>query len=234
MNPAVPLVLTREQVRSVDRHAMENFAMSGLVLMENAGRNAAMLLIQLGAQSPVVICCGKGNNAGDGFVMARHLENAGREVSVLLAIPANQLADDARANFEILKRAGLRIVEPPDDGIDALWRRELRMADWIVDALLGTGAQGIVREPFVTAINAINDSGRPVLAVDIPSGLDCDSGRPLGLCVHASHTATFVAHKPGFATNEGRLQTGTVHVLDIGVPRRLLAELLELSRTDCN
>ena len=223
-----PLVLTRAQVREVDRRAIDDYGLPGLVLMENAGRNAAMMLQELGIPGPVVICCGKGNNAGDGFVIARHLENNGVDVRVLLATPSSSFTGDAATNFAVLRRAGTPIVEVPAD-IATAWRDELARADWIVDALLGTGTQGTVREPFVSAIAAINAAKRHVLAVDLPSGLDCDSGAVLGSCVRAHHTATFVARKPGFDQSGAREFTGEVHVLDIGVPRALLRELSESS-----
>lgn len=225
MHPQLPLILSREQVRDVDRRAINDYGMTGLVLMENAGRNAASLLVEWGAQGPIIICCGKGNNAGDGFVMARHLDNAGIDVCVLLATPANQFTGDAAANYQILKHAGVSIIDPPETGLESLWQEKFATADWIVDALLGTGTQGTIREPFITAIAAINNSGRPVLAVDLPSGMDCDTGLPLGTCVKANHTATFVAHKPGFASLSGRAATGIVHMIDIGVPRKLLQEM---------
>ena len=223
-----PLVLTRAQVREVDRRAIDDYGLPGLVLMENAGRNAAMMLQELGIHGPVVICCGKGNNAGDGFVIARHLENNGVDVRVLLATPSSSFTGDAATNFAVLRRAGTPIVEVPAD-IATAWRDELARAEWIVDALLGPGTQGTVREPFVSAITAINAAKRNVLAVDLPSGLDCDSGAVLGSCVRAHHTATFVARKPGFDQSGAREFTGEVHVLDIGVPRALLRELSESS-----
>lgn len=223
-----PLVLTRAQVRDVDRRAIDEYGLPGLVLMENAGRNAAELLQRLGVHGPVVICCGKGNNAGDGFVIARHLENSGVDVRVLLAASSASLSGDAAVNFGVLKRAGTPVVDAPDD-IASTWRDDLVRADWIVDALLGTGTSGIVREPFASAIAAINAANRKVLAVDLPSGLDCDSGAVLGDCVRARHTATFVARKPGFDAATAREFTGEVHVLDIGVPRALLREISESS-----
>ena len=226
MHPQLPHVLTREQVRDVDHRAIHQYGMTGLVLMENAGRNAASLLVQLGATGPVVICCGKGNNAGDGFVMARHLQNAGLEVCVLLSVPARDFQGDAAANYQILSRAEIPMIDSPDADLESAWYQKLATADWVVDALLGTGTQGTIREPFVSAISAINKSGRPVLAVDLPSGMDCDTGLPLGCCVQATHTATFVAQKPGFSSPAGKAAVGTVHVIDIGVPRKLLLELI--------
>ena len=212
--------LTREAVRDVDRRAIEEFGMLGIVLMENAGRNSAELLKSLGIDGRVVVCCGKGNNGGDGFVIARHLENEGIDVKVLLSVPATSLTGDAAANLKILERAQTPLILPPFE-----WDRELADAAWIVDALLGTGTSGMIREPFDTAVSAINASGRPVFAVDLPSGLDCDTGEPLGNCVRAAHTATFVSRKIGFDNPCTVNFTGEVHVIDIGVPRMLLRTL---------
>ena len=220
-----PDVLTRVQVRDVDRRAIEDYGLIGLVLMENAGRNAASLLQQLGVNGPVVICCGKGNNAGDGFVIARHLENAGVDVKVLMAVPSSSLTGDAAVNFHVLQRAETSVIEPPVGDLKDFWSKELTPVDWVVDALLGTGVQGALREPFLSAIGAINASGKKVFAVDLPSGMDCDTGQPLGDCIRATNTATFVAARPGFFSHQGSQFTGQVHVLDIGVPRRLLTEL---------
>ena len=216
----IPSVLTRDQVRDVDRLAIAEYGMLGLVLMENAGRNSAELLRSIGIVGRVVICCGKGNNGGDGFVIARHLENAGVEVRVLLCIPPSSLSGDAATNFRIIERARTPIVTPPFD-----WDTELTGADWIVDALLGTGTQGTLREPFITSIAAINAAGCKVFAVDLPSGLDCDTGQSLGGCVRADHTATFVARKIGFDSPDAAQWTGQVHVIDIGVPRALLQKI---------
>ena len=216
----IPRPMTREQVRDVDRQAIDDYGMLGLVLMENAGRNTASLLQSFGIAERVAVCCGKGNNGGDGFVIARYLENAGVDVQVLLALPASSLTGDAASNFQILERARTPIVSPPID-----WSQELAGSDWIVDALLGTGTQGVLREPFQSCVNAINAANCKVLAVDLPSGLDCDTGQPLGVCVRADQTATFVARKIGFNSPEAAHWTGQVHVLDIGVPRMLLQRL---------
>jgi NAD(P)H-hydrate epimerase len=225
--------LSREEVRAVDRRAIEEFGMSGLVLMENAGRGAAERLIELGINGPVVICAGKGNNGGDGFVIARHLELHGHDVRVLLfAIPAD-LSGDAAANWKILEAADTpRVVlgpRPALSDIDHL----LSHVDWIVDALLGTGTVGAIREPYRTAIAAINRSGRKVLAVDLPSGLDCDTGRPIEwlpdgspLCVRATSTVTFVARKRGFDDPASRAFTGDVQAVGIGIPKTLLDDVL--------
>jgi NAD(P)H-hydrate epimerase len=219
------LLLTRAQVRELDRRAIEEWGLPGVVLMENAGRGTAELLLALGARGPVVICCGKGNNGGDGFVIARHLDNRGVPVHVLLFADPDELRGDAAVNYRVLARSGVALTAlpartPPEAEV---WE-ELESADWVVDALFGTGLNSPVRPPLDGVIARINDGAAPVLAVDLPSGLDCDTGRPLGPTVRAQHTATMAARKKGFAEPDARPWLGEVHVIDIGVPRPLLAE----------
>jgi NAD(P)H-hydrate epimerase len=215
--------LSRNEVRDVDRRAINELGMPGIVLMENAGRGAAELLVHLGISGRVVVCAGRGNNGGDGFVIARHLENHGFDVRVLLFADSQKLEGDAATNFRILRAAGTPVFEYQSATKLDTWAADIRSSAWIVDALLGTGMEGTVREPTSTVIHHINNSGVPVLAVDLPSGLDCDTGRPLGVCVRATHTATFVSRKLGFDTPGAEQLTGEVHVVDIGVPQSLLS-----------
>ncbi len=224
------MFLNRDEVRRLDRRAIEEFGVPGVVLMENAGRGAAELLVSLGTRSRVVLCCGKGNNGGDGFVIARHLDIASVPVRVLLFCQPDQLTGDAAINYRIIARSGLPIRVSADAVAAGAIAQEWAGAEWVVDALFGTGLSGPVRPPFGDVIRAINDSGVPVFAVDIPSGLDCDSGRPLGATVRARHTATFVAQKVGFREAAAREWLGTVHVLDIGAPRVLVEEFLRPNR----
>jgi NAD(P)H-hydrate epimerase len=214
------MLLTRDQARALDEQAIRDLGIPSIVLMENAGRNMAELLLKLGTAGSVAVCCGKGNNGGDGFVIARHLGIAGIDVRVLLFAEAAALTGDAAINFNILVKSSLPVMAmlPLDE--DKL-RTTLVEADWIVDALFGTGLQGPVRPPFDRVIEAINASGKRVLAVDIPSGLDCDTGRPLGATVRATHTATVMANKVGFVKPEALPWVGQVHVIDLGVPRCL-------------
>ena len=214
--------LSREEVRDVDRRAIEDFEIPGIVLMENAGRSAAETLLSLGVGGLVIICAGHGNNGGDGFVIARHLQIQGVQTRIILCCDPAKIAGDAAINYRIATRAGLSIDRAGTlEGQDSL-ANVLAGADWIVDALLGTGLTGRVREPQQSVIQAINDSGSRVLAVDLPSGLDCDTGQPLGCCVRAHHTVTFVAHKLGFAAPNVDEWTGEVTVAGIGVPPALL------------
>ena len=221
--------LSRDQIRAVDRIAIEQFSIPGLILMENASRSAAEILCEQHPTGRVRICCGKGNNAGDGFVIARHLAIAEIELEVLLFASPDSLAGDAAAQFEIVRRLDLPWREMPPEATESDVTAALLGSDWIVDALLGTGASGPPRPPFAAAINAINTAaaggGVRILAVDLPSGLDADSGTPsrdesgrYAPCVKADATVTFVARKRGFDQPASREFTGEVLVAGIGVP----------------
>jgi NAD(P)H-hydrate epimerase len=219
------LLLSREEVRALDRRAIDEWSLPGVVLMENAGRGTAELLLALGARGPVLVCCGKGNNGGDGFVLARHLDNRGVPVRVLLFARPEDLHGDAAVNYRVLARSGVPLAVHPGPAVpEEAVRHELAGAEWVVDALFGTGLTSAVRPPLDRVIGLINESGARVLAVDLPSGLDCNTGEPLGPTVRAEHTATMVAWKKGFAAPAARPWVGQVHVIDIGVPRRLLEQ----------
>jgi len=227
--------LTRDEVRELDRRAIEGFGVPGVVLMENAGRGCAELLMRLNPdRKPVVILCGPGNNGGDGFVIARHLDNAGWQVSVrvfaeVTTSVAPVLSPDAATNYTIFQRSHRVRLTYPDhwDTYPQLRNElfdELKTAVWVVDALFGTGLSRALAAPYDEVTAQVNASHNPVLAVDIPSGLDCDTGEPLGPCVKATHTATFVAPKRGFLNPKSKEWTGEVHVIDIGAPRILVDE----------
>ena len=223
-----PLYLTSQQVRDVDRRAMEEYGMSGLVLMENAGRGCADVLCKLGITGPVAIVCGKGNNAGDGFVIARHLDLRGFAVKTLLCADAAHLKGDAATNYQIIRRAGLPIIPIADaaGGLDeTALARELFGVDWIVDALLGTGSKGPPAPPIDRVIRHLNAARCRKLAVDLPSGLDCDSGQPAEATFRAEHTCTFVAAKIGFAHTAAAPYLGELHLLDVGAPKQLVESL---------
>ena len=217
-------VLTRSQSRSVDRLAIEEFGFSGLVLMENAGRGTADVLCRLGLNGTAVICCGKGNNAGDGFVIARHLDLRGHAVRVLLWADPAELSGDAAANFNILTKmkAPIEVFAEAHDA--ARLAKSIDGVAWIVDALLGTGARGEPRPPLDAVIEQLNAAAAPKLAVDLPSGLDCDTGSPASHTIRAAETCTFLAAKPGFFHPEAAPYVGRLHVCDIGVPRNLIAQ----------
>jgi NAD(P)H-hydrate epimerase len=213
------MFLTRDQARTLDRRATEELKIPGILLMENAGHGMAELLLSLGARGRVVVCCGKGNNGGDGLVIARHLANSGVAVRVLLFAEPSRLPADAAVNFAIAERMSAHgnpsLEVTPGDVEDARLAAELAAAEWVVDGLFGSGLRGAVPAPFDRIIAAINSCPAKVFAVDIPSGLDSDTGRPSGICVRAHHTATVAAVKKGFAEGGAAAWLGQVHVIDL-------------------
>jgi NAD(P)H-hydrate epimerase len=225
--------LSRNEVRELDRRAINEYGVPGIVLMENAGRGAAELLLRLNPERKrILILCGFGNNGGDGFVMARHLQNAGLEVDVLLFGQIDQLSRDTNVNAKIWQKSGPLWTADPISPLDADIRRVIDGAQgWIVDALFGTGMTRPLSAPFDQVISAVNASGHPILAVDLPSGLDCDTGEPLGPTIKATHTATFVALKKGFLNPNAKPWVGEVHVIDIGAPKKLVDEYRAKSLT---
>jgi NAD(P)H-hydrate epimerase len=184
----------------------------------------------------VVILCGPGNNGGDGGVVARHLDAWGYAVRVIWFAHRDDLRGDALTQWNILERSGLNQIAWNDvhpeqvEGLPGPARLDslLADADWLVDGLLGTGLTRPVEGTFLAVIEAMNRSGKPILALDLPSGLDCDSGCPLGEAVRATATATFVAAKTGFSAAGAHDYTGEVVVVDIGLPRCLLQPFFAL------
>jgi len=213
--------LTREQARSIDRQAINDFGIPDILLMENAGRSISDFLLAKIVSVPVFVVCGKGNNGGDGIVAARHLANHGISVSIALCADPNTLQGSTLTNYSIAKKSGIEII-PISDKQTELPEGKLSSAGWIIDALLGTGLQGRVGEHYEKIIKSMNYSARKILAVDIPSGLDCDSGVPLGISVKAEVTLTVAAMKKGFLNPDSGQYTGEVHIIDAGFPRCLL------------
>jgi NAD(P)H-hydrate epimerase len=221
------ITLTRAQVREVDRRAIEEYGIPSIVLMENAGRGAAEFILQtLRPTGPIGIVCGGGNNGGDGFVIARHLANAGCNVALFFACDPDRLKGDAAINHQIVEKMRLpsHLFDSPER-IGAA-RPLLHQSSIVVDALLGTGFSGPIRQPLALAIEAINKTPRStIVAVDVPSGLDCDTGQPGAPTVRAHHTVTFVARKTGFQAAGAEEYTGEVIVVDIGAPTALITNM---------
>jgi hydroxyethylthiazole kinase-like uncharacterized protein yjeF len=216
-------VMSRDEVRALDAWAIETMGIPGVVLMENAGRSAAEVLwrqLEASVSSAAVIFCGAGNNGGDGFVIARHLANRGVCVHIVLCTPPEKVRGEAQVHFDIARAMGLAIdvLDPASDDLLSRVRSWTDGADWIVDAYLGTGLRGEVSDPAARLIAAMNAAGKPILAVDIPSGLDCDRGIPLPVCVEAKITVTFAAMKQGLASNpDARRAAGEIYVASIGI-----------------
>ncbi|NOY41792.1 MAG: NAD(P)H-hydrate epimerase [Planctomycetes bacterium] len=233
-----PYSLTRQQSRLIDTIAIDQYGIPGMVLMENAGRGVVDVLLELDptlTQNPepkIAILCGKGNNGGDGFVIARHLAIRGARPVVLLLASASELRGDALQNYQILTHCGVPIVDlSGESDLGSALDAEASDAGWLVDALLGTGALGEPRAPLPLVIRWMNGQNAKRLAIDVPSGLDCDTGQAGSHCVRADHTCTFVASKIGFAMPGAQPYLGQVHIVSIGVPSELIVEVALLPPT---
>ena len=216
-------VMTRQQVRDFDAWAIHKMGIPGVVLMENAARSCAELMGQMleGCSNPkVCVFCGSGNNGGDGFVIARHLFNHGVRVKIVLCADATKIKGDAEINFNICQKMNLSIESVNIESADVCRdiEEQVKGCDLLVDAILGTGMRGELKTPLALLISGINSHNLPIVSVDIPSGMDCDTGLPLPVCIEAQATVTFVAIKKGFAEyRQSRTATGRVFVADIGI-----------------
>ena len=215
-------VFSAAEMRGVDQRAIRDLGIPGGTLMESAGRGAAERIVAalpvwgLGRRGVrVVVVCGKGGNGGDGFVVARHLKRAGHRVSVFLVAAPDEVRGDAAGKLREMERRGIRPHVVRDDDTLA---RALAESDVVVDALLGTGARGAPAPAIARAIELINGAGRPVVALDVPSGLSADGEAPEGPVVHATLTTTFAGLKRGLIAGHGAASAGRVDVVDIGVP----------------
>jgi hydroxyethylthiazole kinase-like uncharacterized protein yjeF len=217
------VIMTRDEVRTIDSWAINELGIPGVVLMENAGRSCAELIKEKlsGAGEPkVCIFCGTGNNGGDGYVIARHLLNSGFKIIVVICGNRDKIKGDAKINLDILERLGQPIeqINLSDSDIPGRVKAFSDGADMLVDAIFGTGLSGRLKNEHKKLIEGINAQNCPVLAVDIPSGLDCDTGEPLGAAIRADYTVTFVAVKKGFTLSSTTAQyTGNIFVASIGV-----------------
>jgi hydroxyethylthiazole kinase-like uncharacterized protein yjeF len=196
------------EMRSVDRWAIDSQGVPSLDLMERAGEGLARVIAQCAPAGRVAVVCGKGNNGGDGLVAARLLRGAGRDVEVLAVWPPDTLQGDAAEQVRRL----------PGDPPAAFGAAALDGAELIVDALLGTGSTGAPRDPAGAVIEAANAARAPVVAADVPSGVDASTGEVAGAAVRAVATATFHRAKPGLWINPGKTHAGAVEVIDIGIP----------------
>jgi ADP-dependent NAD(P)H-hydrate dehydratase / NAD(P)H-hydrate epimerase len=213
------LVLGSAAMREVDRKTIQDIGIPGAVLMETAGRACAEAVqerLPKNSVGKVGVLCGKGNNGGDGLVAARYLINAGHRVDVYLLTKAEQLQGDAAQNYRILERLGFPVHEINQAA--ALKSLDLSGCDVLLDAIFGTGLSTEVRGLMAEAIRAINAASVPVVSVDIPSGVSCDSGAVLGVAVKANHTVTFGYPKCGHLLYPGASLCGDLSVADIGFP----------------
>ena len=182
------------EIQEMDRITIQELGIPGAVLMENAARGAARVFLDHFAPSTnsrVVVLCGRGNNGGDGYVMARYLHQAGFRVTVILLSKLNNVSGDALINLKVIKKMGLEILEVPDAKRWGTKRRVLRSCDYIIDGILGTGLNSPLKGFYSQVLKYVNALGKPIMAIDIPSGLNADTGQIMGVAIKAELTATF-------------------------------------------
>jgi len=212
-------IVTVNQMQALDKRAIEKLGIPSIALMENAGCAVAQEIkrkLKKITKPRVAIVCGMGNNAGDGFVVTRHLENAGIKTATFIVGKPSQLKNDAAINYKIIKRCKYPLFVIAK--ADAAFVREVKKADIVVDAFFGTGLCREIKEPFKEIIEAINQHSKHTIAVDIPSGLDGTTGNIWGVAIKAKTTVTFMCAKKGFYCNQGFRLTGKIKVVDIGIP----------------
>lgn len=217
-------IVTAAQMQEMDRRTIQDFGIPGRVLMECAGRGATRVFldrIYKGAGA-VGIIAGRGNNGGDGFVMARYLKQMNIASKVFLMAKAEQVQGDAAENLKLLAASNVPVVQIPTETEFKHHLNDMRHQAYWIDAVLGTGLNADVKGFYRDIIEFINNSKRPVLAVDIPSGLNADTGQPCGICIKATATATFAFAKTGHVTYPGAQYCGHIAVIDIGIPPKMI------------
>lgn len=224
-------LVNANEMREMDKRTIEIFGVPGRVLMENAGRGATRYFMEnfhCDANVKVGIVAGRGNNGGDGFVMARYLFQKGVIVTVYLLSEQSKVKGDAASNLNLLHLLKVPVIEIPDKESFLEQKTSLLHQNILVDAILGTGLKSDVKGYYKEVIEFVNSSNKPVFAVDIPSGLNSDTGQPCGSCIHANATATFAFAKTGHLLFPGADFTGNLAIVDIGIPPHIVKEVSPL------
>ncbi len=220
------LISTAAEMREIDRITIEDAGISGVVLMENAGRSAAQAVRELHQEiggGLVGVLCGKGNNGGDGFVVARYLNSWDIDAACILITSRDEVVGDARVQLDAADTLGITVLEI---GIDAEAAQSIMdNAVIYVDALCGTGLNSDLREPARSLVEIVNQSGLPVVALDLPTGISADTGRVLGTAVRADITITFGLAKRGLMVHPGCEYSGVINVVDIGIPQNVIGQV---------
>ena len=221
-------ILNAAQMREADRFTIEDIGISSLVLMENAGRQVVAAIeaaYEARLEWRVAVLCGRGNNGGDGFVVARTLAQRGIEASVFVVGALAEVRGDARTNLDILGRLGITVVEVNDEQTWELHFSEISQCTLIVDAIFGTGLTSGLSGMMETVVADVNAAGIPIVSIDLPSGLSADTPHLVGACIDASMTVTLGAPKLPLVLLPGEAHAGDVVIADIGIPQEVLEGL---------
>ncbi|WP_040213310.1 bifunctional ADP-dependent NAD(P)H-hydrate dehydratase/NAD(P)H-hydrate epimerase [Clostridium polynesiense] len=210
-----------EVLRKIDKYCIENLNIPGIVLMENAALKV-MKHLNIEENNKFSVVCGSGNNGGDGFAVARHLKALDKSVEVFLIGNSSRLSKDCRINYDILRNMGLKIKEISNVEDFTELKDSLQQSDIVVDAVFGTGLTRELEEPYLSVISIMNENSRYILSVDIPSGMESDSGEIKGNAIKADKTVTFELYKKGFINYKSHKHTGNIAVEDIGIPGKVI------------
>jgi len=217
----LPPVVTAEEMSEIDRYTISEIGIPGRVLMENAGRAATEVILRKWgslAGRQIAIVCGKGNNGGDGLAVARCLSEKGARCSIFLLGKKSEMRGDALANFQVAEKLGLPVFEITDES----QLPNFSSYFFLIDAILGTGSRSNLEGLLARAVERMNGSGRPIVALDLPTGVNADTGEVIGPCIRAAMCVTFGAAKRGLLFSPGREHTGELHVAEIGFPKRAI------------
>ncbi|HBG61988.1 MAG: NAD(P)H-hydrate epimerase [Omnitrophica WOR_2 bacterium GWF2_38_59] len=215
--------VTVKQVQKIDDIAINKYGIASIVLMENAGRAVSQevkRMLPKNKKAKVVIVCGSGNNAGDGLVVARHLNEMDADVKIFMLGGSENLKNDAKINYEIARKLNIQATEVKS--VNKAMIDEIKKADVTVDAIFGVGLNRDLAGTFYEAVEVINEFSKKVVSVDIPSGLDGTNGTVYGICVQADKTVTFSLPKKGLLCGQGIKFSGKVVVADIGIPKKII------------
>ena len=221
-------VLSAQQMREADRRTIEDIGLPSIVLMENAGRQVVAAIesaFDTLSSMRVAILCGRGNNGGDGFVVARVLVAREMSVNVVLIGESALVKGDAKAQLDMLRALGVDVIEIADAGAWELHGADILDADLVVDALVGTGINAPLSGLYETVVEDVNASGTPVVSIDLPSGLLADTPEPIGPTIDATMTVTLGAPKISLVLPPGEVLSGTLVIADIGIPASVIADL---------
>ncbi|MCM8776481.1 MAG: NAD(P)H-hydrate epimerase [Candidatus Omnitrophica bacterium] len=223
MNTESMNAVTSDEMRLLDERAIHEYGIPSLILMENAGRGIADLMMPPASGERITVLCGKGNNGGDGLVAARYLANRGCRVQIYLLADPAALKNDPAVNYQIVSKMKIPIEAITGRTTPAGLEDGLAKSDWVIDAIFGVGLNATLREPYWDVVECVNRSGKRVVAVDVPSGLNSDTGEVMGVAVKAALTGTLGLPKQGLFIGDGPAYSGKIRVIDIGIPREILA-----------
>lgn len=218
--------VTAKQIQKIDDIAINKYGIPSIVLMENAGRTVSLEIKKMlpkNKRSMVIVFCGHGNNAGDGFVVARNLKESVEDVKIFILGGAKDLKQDAKINYDIVRK--LKIPLKEFKAVNLAMINEVKKADMIVDAIFGVGLNRALEGLFFETVQAINKFSKKVVSIDVPTGLDATKGSIYGIAVKADKTVTFSLPKRGLFCGQGKKVAGKIVVVDIGIPKEIIRRI---------